>query len=146
MVKRYALMESLSSNLHDFLKKVSENLSLPDKKFLRDALIGLIRTGEPIVCQMARQLPNQRTMFLSRLDRLEAHLVTDSDFDNGVKEALPQVWLPFIEDDTPIILDLSDLAKPLAKQMDYLATVRDGSTGELVNGYWLRRDLLEQHL
>ncbi|MGD0595927.1 MAG: hypothetical protein ABSA64_00215 [Sedimentisphaerales bacterium] len=46
MVKRYALMESLSANLHDFLKKVSENLPLPDKKFLRDALIGLIRTGE----------------------------------------------------------------------------------------------------
>lgn len=32
---------------------------------------------------------------------------------------------------------MSDLAKPLAKQMDYLATVRDGSTGKLVNGYWL---------
>ena len=28
-------------------------------------------------------------------------------------------------------------SKPLAKKMDYLATVRDGSTGELVNGYWL---------
>ena len=46
-------------------------------------------------------------------------------------------WLPFIKDDTPIILDLSDLAKPFAKKMDYLATVRDGSTGQLVNGYWL---------
>jgi len=28
-------------------------------------------------------------------------------------------------------------AKPFAKRMDYLATARDGSTGELVNGYWL---------
>ncbi|HUU19261.1 MAG TPA: transposase [Sedimentisphaerales bacterium] len=45
--------------------------------------------------------------------------------------------MPYSQDDTPIILDLSDLAKPLAKKMDYLATVRDGSTGELVNGYWL---------
>jgi hypothetical protein len=42
-----------------------------------------------------------------------------------------------INDDTPIILDLSDLGKPLARKMDYLATVRDGSTGKLVNGYWL---------
>jgi hypothetical protein len=86
---------------------------------------------------MARHLPNQRTKFLSRLDRLEAHLVTDSDFDNKVEAALPQVWLGFVQDDTPIILDLSDIAKPLARKMDYLATVRDGSTGELVNGYWL---------
>jgi len=137
MLKRKALMESISSNLHNFLKKIGKNLSLPDKKFLRDSLIGLIRCGKPIVCQMARHLPNQRTKFLSRLDRLEAHLVKDSKFDSKLKAELPEFWLSFIQDDTPIILDLSDIAKPFAKKMDYLATVRDGSTGELVNGYWL---------
>jgi len=137
MVKQFALMESLSSNLHVFLKKVSQNLSLPDKKFLRDALVGLIRSGNPVVCKMARHTPDRHTMFLSRLDRIEKHLTGESDFDGEVKESLPQVWLPFMTDDTPIILDLSDIAKPLAKQMDYLAVVRDGSTGELVNGYWL---------
>ncbi len=86
---------------------------------------------------MARHLPNQRTKFISRLDRLDQHLVKNSDFDNKVKESLPGLWLPYLQDDTPIILDLSDLAKPLAMKLDYLATVRDGSTGELVNGYWL---------
>lgn len=137
MLKRKALMESISSNLHEFLKEIGNNLSVPDKKFLRDSIIGLIRCGKPVVCQMTRHLPNQRTKFLSRLDRLEAHLVTDSDFDDKLKDALPQVWLRFVQNDTPIILDLSDIAKPLARKMDYLATVRDGSTGELVNGYWL---------
>ena len=137
MLKRKALMESISSNLHNFLKKIGNNLSVPDKKFLRDSLIGLLRCGKPIVCQMARHLPNQRTKFLSRLDRLEAHLVKNSNFDNNVRETLPEVWLPYFQQDTPIILDLSDIAKPKAVKMDYLATVRDGSTGELVNGYWL---------
>jgi len=137
MLKRKALMESIASNLHDFLKKIANNLSVPDKKFLRDGLIGLIRCGKPIVCQMARHLPGQQTKFLSRLDRLEAHLVKDSNFDNKIKAELPDTWLPSIKDDTPIILDLSDIAKPLAKKMEYLATVRDGSSGQLVNGYWL---------
>ena len=137
MLKRRALMESISSNLHGFLKITANNLSVPDKKFLRDSLIGLLRCGRPIVCQMARQLPNQRAKFLSRLDRLEAHLLKDSDFDDRLKSALPQLWLPFVREDTPIILDLSDIAKPLARKMDYLATVRDGSSGALVNGYWL---------
>jgi hypothetical protein len=86
---------------------------------------------------MARHLPNQRTKFISRLDRLESHLTADSDFDNKLEAALPHVWLCLVQDDTPIILDLSDMAKPFAKKMDYLATVRDGSTGKLVNGYWL---------
>ena len=130
----YVYSTIISSNLHNFLKKIGKNLSVPDKKFQRDGFIGLLRCGKPIVCQMARHLTNQRTKFLSRLDRLEAHLVKDTDFDNKVETALPQVWLPFVQDDTPIILDLSDIAKPLAKKMDYLATVRDGSTGELVNG------------
>jgi hypothetical protein len=137
MLKRKALMDSISSNLHGFLKKIGNNLSVPDKKFLRDSLIGLLRCGKPVVCQMARHLPNQRIKFLSRLDRLEAHLVKDSDFDDKIKAELPANWRPFIKDDTPIILDLSDIAKPFAKKMDYLATIRDGSTGELVNGYWL---------
>jgi hypothetical protein len=137
MIKRRALMESISSNLHSFLKKTGKNLPLTDKKFLRDGLVGLLRARQPIVCQMARHLPNQRTKFISRLDRLDQHLVKNSDFDNKVKESLPGLWLPYFQDDTPIIPDLSDLAKPLAKKMDYLATVRDGSTGELVNGYWL---------
>jgi len=137
MVKRHALMESVSSNLHGFLKQIGKNLSMPDKKFLRDAFIGLLRAGRPIVCQMARHLPNQRVKFVSRVDRLEQHLTNDSSFGQRIKESAPQVWLPFIKDDTPIIVDLSDLAKPYAKKMDYLATVRDGSTGELVNGYWL---------
>jgi hypothetical protein len=137
MLKRIALMDSISSNLHGFLKKIANNLSVPDKKFLRDSLIGLIRSGKPVVCQMARHLPNQQTKFLSRLDRLESHLTKDSDFDDKIKAELQANWLPFIKDDTPIILDLSDIAKPFAKKMDYLATVRDGSTGQLVNGYWL---------
>ena len=137
MFKRKALMESVSSNFDGFVKKISKNLSKPDKKFLKDASIGLLRAGKPIVCQMARQLPNQHTKFLSRLDRLDYGLVRNNGFDNKVKSELPQIWLPFFKDDTPIILDLSDIAKPLARKMDYLATVRDGSTGQLVNGYWL---------
>lgn len=112
-------------------------MSVPDKKFLRDSLIGLLRCGKPLVCQMARHLPNQKTKFLSRLDRLDSHLVKNNDFDNKIKSGLPEIWLPSFNDQTPVILDLSDIAKPFARKMDYLATVRDGSTGKLVNGYWL---------
>jgi len=58
MLKGTAPMESISSNLHSFLKKTGENLSLTDKKFLRDSLVGLIRAGRPVVCKPARHLPN----------------------------------------------------------------------------------------
>jgi hypothetical protein len=137
MVRPQALMEAVSANLNSFLQPIGENLSKPQGKFLRDGLIGLLRAGRPVVCRMARKLPDRRTKFLSRLDRMEGNLNRQSDIDEKIKAALPGLWLPMVRDDTPIILDLSDIAKPLARKMDYLATVRDGSTGQLVNGYWL---------
>jgi len=137
MVRTHALMESVSANLHEFLHAIDSDLTRPQKKFLRDGLVGLLRAGRPVVCRMARTLPDQRTTFLSRLDRLEDNLNRQSRLDQKLKAALPALWLPLVGDQTPIILDLSDIAKPLARKMDYLATVRDGSTGQLVSGYWL---------
>jgi len=137
MVKQEALMESLSSNLHGFLNQIQGNLSVPDKKFLRDGFIGLVRSGHPIVSQIAREVPNQAAKYTTRVKRLDLHLTAESDFDEMVKHSLSAIWGPLVTENTPLILDLSDLAKPLATQMDYLATVRDGSTGKFVNGYWL---------
>ena len=137
MVKTHALMESVSASLHQFLHSIDADLTKPQKKFLRDGVVGLLRAGRPIVCGMARKLPDQRTRFLSRLDRLESNLNRQSRFDQKLRAAVPTLWLPLIRKETPIILDLSDIAKPLARKMDYLATVRDGSTGQMVNGYWL---------
>jgi hypothetical protein len=44
---------------------------------------------------------------------------------------------PQIKEDTLLIVDLSDIAKPYAQKMEYLARVRDGSKKELANGYWI---------
>jgi hypothetical protein len=41
-----------------------------------------------------------------------------------------------IHDDTLLVIDPTDIRKPYAHAMPHLATVRDGSTGELVPGYW----------
>ncbi len=42
-----------------------------------------------------------------------------------------------IKNDTLLILDLGDIRKQYAEEMEYIARVRDGSQGgEIVNGYW----------
>lgn len=137
MVRINALMDNLSANLHDFLHIIDDDLTKPQKKFLKDGMVGLLRSGRPIVCRMARNLPHRRTKFISRRDRMEENLNRKGDLDEKIKVSLPNLWLPLVRDQTPIILDLSDIAKPLAKKMDHLATVRDGDSGRLVNGYWL---------
>ena len=42
IARQDALMESLSSNLHGFLNQIQGDMSVPDKKFLRDGFIGLV--------------------------------------------------------------------------------------------------------
>jgi len=42
------------------------------------------------------------------------------------------VW---VDEDTVLAVDLSDLRKNFAKKMENLAKVRDGSTGQIVDGY-----------
>ncbi len=87
MVRQHALMDSLSASLHGFLHQIDGDLSRPDQKFLRDGLIGLIRAGRPIVCQMARQLPNQRAGYATRAKRFDEHLVTP-EFYRGARLSL----------------------------------------------------------
>jgi len=41
-----------------------------------------------------------------------------------------------IGEETLLALDISDISKPYARGMEYMAQVRDGSTGELSRGYW----------
>ena len=42
-----------------------------------------------------------------------------------------------VRPNTVLALDLSDIRKKYARKMEYLATVHDGSRGELHQGYWL---------
>jgi hypothetical protein len=44
---------------------------------------------------------------------------------------------PRVQPNTVLALDLSDIRKEYAQKMEHLAVVRDGSTGELHQGYWL---------
>ena len=62
---------------------------------------GGLRAGRPVVCRMARKLPDRGTKFLSRLDRLEGHLNQADDLDQRVKSALPGLWLPLVAADGP---------------------------------------------
>ena len=42
-----------------------------------------------------------------------------------------------VRPNTVLALDLSDIRKEYAQKMEYLATVHDGSSGELQQEYWL---------
>ena len=53
-----------------------------------------------------------------------------------ITDSLCQMASSRVEEDTLLILDISDIAKKYARRMEYIATVHDGSQGTLANGYW----------
>jgi hypothetical protein len=72
------------------------------------------------------------------VDRLSGHL-SDRNWNHGEwAAAVLQHLADAVEEDDLIPLDETDLAKPYARRMQYVNTVRDASRpGEvLVNGYW----------
>jgi len=60
MTRPQALMEAVAANLNWFLQHMGENLTKPQKKFLRDGLIGLLRAGRTVVCRMVRKPSDRR--------------------------------------------------------------------------------------
>jgi len=69
-------------------------------------------------------------------ERLSRHL-NYADLEHEVQQKVAQAASRYVHDETYLIVDPSDIVKPYAKRMEYLATVRDGSTHELRPGYWL---------
>ena len=45
MTRPQALMEAVSANLNWFLHPIGQNVTNPQKKFVRDGLIGVLRAG-----------------------------------------------------------------------------------------------------
>jgi len=56
--------------------------------------------------------------------------------DREIQRRLVEHAAPRIEDDTLLVLDLSDLTKKYAEKMENLAQVRDGREKKLGWGYW----------
>ena len=53
-----------------------------------------------------------------------------------MRENLLELAAGRIDSETLLVLDPTDISKPYAQKMQYLAPVRDGSEGRIREGYW----------
>jgi hypothetical protein len=60
-----------------------------------------------------------------------------ANLGSHLSERLAVIGSRRVEANTVLCLDLSDVRKEYARKMESLALVRNGSTGELHEGYWL---------
>lgn len=136
MLRKDFILHKTRTLLTEFITPITQTGSRPKQKFLRQAVGAILLSGSLIVTEFARWVHDDCSDIFYRLKRLLYHLVGRRGDLTPMVNAYRQTVAKYIQPDTPIVIDLTDLAKPRAKKMKYLAYVRDGSEHKLVPGYW----------
>jgi hypothetical protein len=128
----------VSALLREYLKPLGMLVEQGPMRVLRELTAGMIFTGTPQLTNAARLFVHTDAQLEKAVERMSGHLC-DEDWDHREWAAgvLHQLAQGVAEDDL-IPLDGTELAKPYARHMQYLCTVKDASrVGDpLVNGYW----------
>lgn len=122
--------------LDEFLAPMLQQLDKPRKRFLKQAIRGILFSGSLVVMELCRWIRDRCSDRFYQDKRLLNHLVSPNAHLTEAVTSYRQSMARYVQPDTPILIDLTDLAKPRASKMKYLNLVRDGSEGTLVTGYW----------
>jgi hypothetical protein len=136
MLRKDFILCKTRNLLREFMAPIIAHTDKPRQKFLPQAVGAILLSGSLVVTDIARWIHDDCSDVFYRLKRLLNHLVSPrGELDEAAKSYL-QAAARHIQPDTPIVIDLTDLARPRARKMKYLAYVRDGSEHRLVPGYW----------
>jgi hypothetical protein len=130
--------KSIAERFHDFVERVGGRLHKPNRRFLRDAVFGLLERRSVLLSEIGRALDEPRRLIHTE-KRLSRGLANPRYDDAAVEQDYLKLVGPLLQDERyprpTIAVDLTDIAKSRARKMPYLARVRDGSEDELANGY-----------
>lgn len=128
------LAGQLRAKIAKFSGDVSKNLDKTCRRFVGEAIYGIISSQSVLLTEIGRSL--QSNVTLKKIEeRLSRQLDKPDLWPEIHKEVLADAGSR-ITDESLLILDLGDISKKYAQKMEHLATVRDGSEGELARGYW----------
>jgi hypothetical protein len=96
-------------------------------------IYGILSAQSCHLSEIARAL-QEKAALKKTIERLSRHLKTFSNEDALLENYMEKIK-GIISDKTILIIDGSDITKPCSPKMEYIATVRDGSTGECGQGY-----------
>jgi hypothetical protein len=135
MIRKDFIIDKARNYLAEFLGPIGSQADKPRRKFLRQAIGAILLSGSLVVMEFSRLIHDDCSDIFYRVKRLLNHLVSERGELSAVVQAYRRQMARYIEPDTLIIADLTDLAKPRARKMEYLKLVRDGSEDKLVCGY-----------
>lgn len=129
------LASKLRRKIKEFSGYVSNNLDKTARRFVGEALYGILSSQSVMLTEIGRSL--QTEVSLKKIEDRFCRQLGKQGIWQAIHRQVLADAARRISQQTLLVLDLSDLTKKYARKMQYLATVRDGSEeGELTNGYW----------
>ena len=125
----------IKRQITQFTGRLTDRWAKPTRRFVGQMLYGIQAAEDVKVSNIARAL-NEKVPLIKTENRLCRNLAK-ADLTDRINRFLAWEGAGEVTADTVLALDLGDLRKEYAKKMEHLATVRDGSSGELAKGYWL---------
>ncbi len=123
----------MQEKLSRFTGRLSQDLSRPVAKFIRDMLFGICGTGTSSVFNIAKYTQDKTTTKKTS-ERFYRNLGREG-LDADLQSALLDMVGPKIKQDSLLIVDESDIEKPYAKKMEGLKLVHNGSKAKRTKGY-----------
>ena len=125
----------LKAQLTKFSLELCAGLSKPLTRFVSQMLFGIQASQDVKLSNIGRSL--QEDIPLIRTEKRLSRNLKNTELEKELTLQLVKMGSPRVQANTVLALDLSDIRKEYAQKMEHLAMVRDGSTGELHQGYWL---------
>ena len=128
------LAVKLQGQIHLFSGIFYPHFTKPQGKFIEQMVYGIQASRDTKLSSIARSL-GEKISLKKTEERLSRHLAVRG-LGQKVNEVLAEQGSRRVHNDTLIVIDPTDIRKPYARQMPHLGRVRDGSSGDIVNGYW----------
>lgn len=127
------LIAVLKRKIVTFSKKVCKGCSKPTTKFVSQMMFGTLECQKVHLSKIARSL-KENVSLKKTIERLSRNLANMTDgkviFNNYIKDVKKD-----INDRSILVIDGSEVVKPASKTMEKICNVRDGSTGDIRQGY-----------
>lgn len=124
----------IQGQIHQFSGKLSRSLPKVCGRFIEEMIYGIQTRGSVKLSEIARSL-NEGITLQKTINRLSQQLKRPGLVEQ-IEGAIITEGERRIQEDTLLIVDVSDITKPYAEKMEYLAHVRDGSDKVIGEGYW----------
>jgi hypothetical protein len=128
------MARKLREKIMGFSGELSRGLPKVAERFVGEMVYGIQASRSVVLTKIGRRL--EESVSLKKVEERLSRQLLRRGMGEKVQENLLAMASKLIGKDTLLILDLSDIRKKYARKMQYLGGVRDGSEGEVGNGYW----------